>query len=249
MEYVNVANIIEQERKKRQAQIFKGVDTNIIDHIEKAHETEFQKGYTEELPENLQRFSSDIESFNKAETEFLLSKIQGELNANFNNPLLKSMKTIALNHLNTEIEKAKSGVYADNAENRKLGRVGQKYGNEKKEKPLNSFERWRKTYEEKYQKKTPLLDENKYLNHKHPAIIELGNISRKEGVNAKNNKRYQEISQEIERQKKVWDDNKDAMVIDAHWGGDADAYYKHKEDIKQKRRETLSKRYANSSKR
>lgn len=135
MEYVNVANIIEQERKKRQAQIFKGVDTNIIDHIEKAHEAEFQKGYTEgyteELPENLQRFSSDIESFNKAETEFLLSKIQGELNANFDNPLLKSMKTIALNHLNTEIEKARSGVYADTAENRKLGRVGQQYGESK----------------------------------------------------------------------------------------------------------------------
>lgn len=132
MEYVNVANIIEQERKKRQAQIFKGIDTNVIDHIEKAHEmVELQKGCTEELPENLQRFSSDIESFDKAETEFLLSKIQGELNANFDNPLLKSMKTIALNHLNTEIEKARSGVYADNSLNRKLGRVGQQYGGKK----------------------------------------------------------------------------------------------------------------------
>ena len=34
---------------------------------------------------------------------------------------------------NTDIEKAKSGVYADTAENRKLGRVGQQYGSEKRE--------------------------------------------------------------------------------------------------------------------
>lgn len=32
-----------------------------------------------------------------------------------------------------DIEKARSGTYADNAENRKLNRVGQKYGSEKKE--------------------------------------------------------------------------------------------------------------------
>jgi hypothetical protein len=31
------------------------------------------------------------------------------------------------------LEKARSGVYADNAENRKLQRVGQKFGSEKKE--------------------------------------------------------------------------------------------------------------------
>ena len=165
MEYVNVANIIEQERKKRQAQIFKGVDTNIIDHIEKAHEAEFQKGYTEgyveELPENLQRFSSDIESFNKAETEFLLSKIQGELNANFNNPLLKSMKTIALNHLNTEIEKARSGIYADTAENRKLNRVGQHYGGKKKEEEPKQ-ERNRKEEEPKQERNRKEEDNDEY---------------------------------------------------------------------------------------
>lgn len=34
--------------------------------------------------------------------------------------------------LNDELEKARSGVYADNAANRKLNRVGQKYGSEKK---------------------------------------------------------------------------------------------------------------------
>lgn len=34
--------------------------------------------------------------------------------------------------LNDELEKARSGVYADNAVNRKLNRVGQKYGSEKK---------------------------------------------------------------------------------------------------------------------
>jgi hypothetical protein len=35
--------------------------------------------------------------------------------------------------LNQELEKARSGVYADTAENRKMNRVGQKYGSEKKE--------------------------------------------------------------------------------------------------------------------
>ena len=35
-----------------------------------------------------------------------------------------------------EIEKARSGVYADTAENRKKGRVGQKYGEEKKQKDV-----------------------------------------------------------------------------------------------------------------
>ena len=35
--------------------------------------------------------------------------------------------------LNEELEKARSGVYADTAENRKMNRVGQKYGSEKKE--------------------------------------------------------------------------------------------------------------------
>ena len=35
-----------------------------------------------------------------------------------------------------EIEKARSGVYADTAENRKKGRVGQKYGEEKKQKDI-----------------------------------------------------------------------------------------------------------------
>jgi len=34
-----------------------------------------------------------------------------------------------------DIEKAKSGVYADNAENQKLNRVGQKYGSKKQEDP------------------------------------------------------------------------------------------------------------------
>lgn len=34
--------------------------------------------------------------------------------------------------MNDELEKARSGVYADNAVNRKLNRVGQKYGSEKK---------------------------------------------------------------------------------------------------------------------
>lgn len=32
-----------------------------------------------------------------------------------------------------DLEKAKSGVYANTSENRKLGRVGQKYGNDPKE--------------------------------------------------------------------------------------------------------------------
>jgi len=58
-----------------------------------------------------------------------------------------------------EIVKARSGVYGDTEENRKLGRVGQKYGNEKAEKELD----WRKNKqgEEKEKKGEPGPGEGK----------------------------------------------------------------------------------------
>ena len=117
--YVSVGNIIEQERLKRQAQIAKGVDSEVIDAIEKAHDDDFSKGV--EIDNNLSNFAKDIDDFSKAETEFLLSKIQRQINADSESQILKSMQTIAMQHYN-DIEK---GVYADTAYNRELGRVGQ----------------------------------------------------------------------------------------------------------------------------
>ena len=120
--YVNVGNIIEQERLKRQAQIAKGVSSDVYDHIEKAYQDDLSKGV--EMTDNLSRFADDVDNLNKAETEFLLSKLQRQIVADPESSLLKSFKSIAINHLN-DIEKA---VYADTAENRKMGRVGQQYG-------------------------------------------------------------------------------------------------------------------------
>lgn len=123
--YVNVGNIIEQERLKRQAQIAKGVSSDVYDHIEKAHQDDLSKGV--EMTDNLSRFADDVDNLNKAETEFLLSKLQRQIVVDPESSILKSFRSIAIDHLN-DIEKA---VYVDNSKNRKLGRVGQQYGGKK----------------------------------------------------------------------------------------------------------------------
>lgn len=123
--YVSVGNIIEQERLKRQAQIAKGVNSDVYDHIEKAHQDDLSKGV--EMTDNLSRFADDVDNLNKAETEFLLSKLQRQIVADPESSILKSFRSIAIDHLN-DIEKA---VYVDNSNNRKLGRVGQEYGGKK----------------------------------------------------------------------------------------------------------------------
>lgn len=125
--YVSVGNIIEQERLRRQAQISKSIINEVYDHIEKAHNDDLNDHI--EKSDNLMRFETDIQDLNKAETELLLHKIQRQLNADSESTLLKAMKSIAINHYN-DIEKARSGVYADTAENRRWGRVGLKYGPE-----------------------------------------------------------------------------------------------------------------------
>ena len=56
--YVSVGNIIEQERLKRQAQIAKGVSSDVYDHIEKAHQDDLSKGV--EMTDNLSRFADDV---------------------------------------------------------------------------------------------------------------------------------------------------------------------------------------------
>ena len=101
--YVNVGNIIEQERLKRQAQIAKGVSSDVYDHIEKAHQDDLSKGV--EMTDNLSRFANDVDNLNKAETEFLLSKLQRQIVVDPGSSLLKSFKSIAINHLN-DLEKA-----------------------------------------------------------------------------------------------------------------------------------------------
>lgn len=116
--YVSVGNIIEQERLRRQAQISKSIINEVYDHIEKAHNDDLNDHI--EKSDNLMRFETDIQDLNKAETELLLHKIQRQLNADSESTLLKAMKSIAINHYN-DIEKARSGVYADTAENRRWG--------------------------------------------------------------------------------------------------------------------------------
>lgn len=133
--YVHVGNIIEQERVRRQAQISKSIINEVYDHIEKAHNDDLN--YNIEKSDNLMRFETDIQDLNKAETELLLHKIQRQLNADSESTLLKAMKSIAINHYN-DIEKAGHGIYEDNAENRRLNRVGQEYGHAAEQKePTN----------------------------------------------------------------------------------------------------------------
>ena len=133
--YLSVGNIIEQERLRRQAQISKSIINEVYDHIEKAHNDDLN--YNIEKSDNLTRFETDIQDLNKAETELLLHKIQRQLNADSESTLLKAMKSIAINHYN-DIEKAAHGVYEDNAENRRLNRVGQEYGHAAEQKePTN----------------------------------------------------------------------------------------------------------------
>ena len=76
-----------------------------------------------------EKFNKDVEQMSKAETEQLLGQIQSEILKGGDYEILTEMRSIALDH----IEKARSGVYADTAQNRKLGRVGQQYGGKKSE--------------------------------------------------------------------------------------------------------------------
>lgn len=73
---------------------------------------------------NQVKFETDVDNLSKAETENLLGTIQAEIIKGGDYDILTEMRSIALDHI-TDIEKA---VYADNALNRKLGRVGQEYG-------------------------------------------------------------------------------------------------------------------------
>lgn len=68
-----------------------------------------------------EKFTADVDSLSKSETETLLGHIQAEILKGGDYDTLTEMRDIALGH----IEKA---IYADTPENRKLGRVGQQYG-------------------------------------------------------------------------------------------------------------------------
>ena len=45
---------------------------------------------------------------------------------------LENHRSLVAKNINESFEKARSGIYADTSENRKLGRVGMKYGEKKK---------------------------------------------------------------------------------------------------------------------
>lgn len=73
------------------------------------------------------QFESDVDNLSKSETENLLGTIQSEILKGGDYDVLTEMRSIALDHI-ADIEKARQGVYADNAQNRRLMRVGQQYG-------------------------------------------------------------------------------------------------------------------------
>lgn len=80
-----------------------------------------------------ERFSEDMSSLSKGECEVLLGNIQSEIIKGGNEEVLHNCRSMVLDRINN-IEKAKSGVYADNSLNRKLGRVGQEWGRSRKAK-------------------------------------------------------------------------------------------------------------------
>lgn len=47
-------------------------------------------------------------------------------------------KSFGVENSEDNLEKARSGIYTDNAENRRLNRVGQKYGSSKKDEQTNT---------------------------------------------------------------------------------------------------------------
>lgn len=184
--YVSVGNIIEQERLRRQAQIAKGVSSDVYDHIEKAHQDDLSKGV--EMTDNLSRFADDVDNLNKAETEFLLSKLQRQIVVDPESSILKSFRSIAIDHLN-DIEKA---VYADNAQNRKLGRVGQEYGGKGsrggKEKDENNS----------------MVNSDGYENKSHPKIKRINELNSKmydTGLSDDEYSEYNKLREELRQQK------------------------------------------------
>ena len=61
-------------------------------------------------------FAIDVNSLSKSETENLLGIIQAEILKGGDYETLTEMRSIALNHLEIEIEKARSGVSSKSAE-------------------------------------------------------------------------------------------------------------------------------------
>jgi hypothetical protein len=60
-------------------------------------------------------------------------------NRNYIQKRIKDIQNNILKSFNCDIEKAKSGVYADTLENKRLGRVGQKYGHTQKQNNITSY--------------------------------------------------------------------------------------------------------------
>lgn len=197
--YVSVGNIIEQERLKRQAQIAKGVSSDVYDHIEKAHQDDLSKGV--EMTDNLSRFADDVDNLNKAETEFLLSKLQRQIVADPESSILKSFRSIAIDHLN-DIEKA---VYADNAQNRKLGRVGKEYGG-KGSRGGNTDEEngGRSVGKKEGDGDNSMVNSDGYENKSHPKIKRMDELNSKmydTGLSYDEYSEYNKLREELRQQK------------------------------------------------
>ena len=98
----------------------------------------------------------------------------------------------------TDIEKARSGVYADTAENRKLNRVGQKYGGKKQE-------------EEGHDKPKGKEDESKSKQPKDERFSEDGIVGKDGGFNkqGKTYKRWAALREKVESGKATPEEKKE----------------------------------------
>ena len=98
----------------------------------------------------------------------------------------------------TDIEKARSGVYADTAENRKLNRVGQKYGGKKQE-------------EEGHNKPKGKEDESKSKQPKDERFSEDGIVGKDGGFNkqGKTYKRWAALREKVESGKATPEEKKE----------------------------------------
>lgn len=107
-----------------------------------------------------------------------------------------------------DIEKARSGIYADNPENRRLNRVGQKYGetsekqetNEKQTTGGKTIEEHAKNASDEALKKV-ISDDKAPENLKSAAKKELENRSKSEGTKSEEKPREKKIQEEINEMK------------------------------------------------
>lgn len=143
---------------------------------------------------NSVQFEADVDNLSKSETENLLGTIQSEILKGGDYDMLTEMRSIALDHI-ADIEKA---VYADNAQNRKLGRVGQEYGGKGSRGGKEKDEKTRAAYEEKEKEVDALAKKIKELKQQR-TYVNGDMIEEIKSSNDKNSENVVKYKKEISR--------------------------------------------------